>query len=226
MSAWIDALREHPDAVLWLDGPARARAAQPARGRRACGSRPPTASCSRRSCRRPSTSRGSRCADLALDVLPYGSHTTGSDALWAGVPLLTCRGRTFAGRVGASLCHAVQLPELVTESLPDYARASARAVRRPGAARALPRSTWKRGAGRCRSSTPRRSRRVRTDAGERRERRTGARQRAVARRTNGVPARSAVPEERRRRTRPSAQRGRAPLRALRRYARRSISSML
>jgi predicted O-linked N-acetylglucosamine transferase (SPINDLY family) len=45
-----------------------------------------------------------QCADLALDVLPYGSHTTGSDALFAGVPLLTCRGTTFAGRVGASLC--------------------------------------------------------------------------------------------------------------------------
>ena len=62
------------------------------------------------------------CADLALDVLPYGSHTTGSDALWAGVPLLTCRGTTFAGRVGASLLAAVELPEFVAESLPDYAR--------------------------------------------------------------------------------------------------------
>jgi predicted O-linked N-acetylglucosamine transferase (SPINDLY family) len=62
-----------------------------------------------------------RCADLALDVLPYGSHTTGSDALWAGVPLLTCCGRTFAGRVGASLCHAVELPDLVTDTLDAYA---------------------------------------------------------------------------------------------------------
>jgi predicted O-linked N-acetylglucosamine transferase (SPINDLY family) len=62
-----------------------------------------------------------RCADLALDVLPYGSHTTGSDALWAGVPLLTCRGTTFAGRVGASLCHATGLDDLVAGSLPAYA---------------------------------------------------------------------------------------------------------
>jgi predicted O-linked N-acetylglucosamine transferase (SPINDLY family) len=61
-----------------------------------------------------------RCADLALDVLPYGSHTTGSDALFAGVPLLTCRGTTFAGRVGASLCRAVELDELVTESVDEY----------------------------------------------------------------------------------------------------------
>ena len=62
-----------------------------------------------------------QCADLALDVLPYGSHTTGSDALFAGVPLLTCRGATFAGRVGASLCQAVELSDLVCESLDEYA---------------------------------------------------------------------------------------------------------
>ncbi len=60
------------------------------------------------------------CADLALDTLPYGSHTTGVDALWAGVPLLTCRGETFAGRVGASLLKAVELDELVTEDLDQY----------------------------------------------------------------------------------------------------------
>ena len=54
-------------------------------------------------------------------MLPYGSHTTGSDALFAGVPLLTCRGATFAGRVGASLCEAVELPELVCESPEAYA---------------------------------------------------------------------------------------------------------
>ena len=61
-----------------------------------------------------------RVADLALDVLPVGSHTSGSDALWAGVPLLSCRGTTFAGRVGASLLHGVGLDELVTESPAAY----------------------------------------------------------------------------------------------------------
>jgi protein O-GlcNAc transferase len=59
-------------------------------------------------------------ADLALDVLPYGSHTTGVDALWAGVPMLTCRGDTFAGRVGASLLQAAGLDELVTGDLDAY----------------------------------------------------------------------------------------------------------
>jgi predicted O-linked N-acetylglucosamine transferase (SPINDLY family) len=61
-----------------------------------------------------------RCADLALDTMPVGSHTTGADALWGGVPLLTCRGDTLASRVGASLLVAADLPELITESLEGY----------------------------------------------------------------------------------------------------------
>jgi predicted O-linked N-acetylglucosamine transferase (SPINDLY family) len=61
-----------------------------------------------------------RAADLFLDTLPYGAHTTASDALWTGLPVLTCKGATFAGRVGASLLHAAGLPELVTESLDAY----------------------------------------------------------------------------------------------------------
>ena len=61
-----------------------------------------------------------READLFLDLLPCGGHTTASDALWAGVPLLTCYGHTFAGRVAASLLHAVGMPELVTQSLEEY----------------------------------------------------------------------------------------------------------
>jgi protein O-GlcNAc transferase len=62
-----------------------------------------------------------RLADLFLDTLPYNAHTTCSDALWAGLPVLTCRGDSFPGRVAASLLHAVGLPELVTSSLADYA---------------------------------------------------------------------------------------------------------
>jgi protein O-GlcNAc transferase len=61
-----------------------------------------------------------RLADLFLDTLPYNAHTTASDALWAELPLVTCRGESFAGRVAASLLHAVGLPELVTDSLEDY----------------------------------------------------------------------------------------------------------
>jgi hypothetical protein len=61
-----------------------------------------------------------RLADLFLDTLPCNAHTTASDALWARLPLVTCRGDTFAGRVAASLLHAAGLPELITESLSDY----------------------------------------------------------------------------------------------------------
>ena len=61
-----------------------------------------------------------RQADLFLDTLPYNAHTTASDALWVGLPLVTCTGRTFASRVAASLLHAVGLPELVTHSIADY----------------------------------------------------------------------------------------------------------
>ncbi len=68
-------------------------------------------------------------ADLFLDGLPYGAHTTASDALWAGLPLITCRGSAFAGRVAASLLRAVELPELVTENLGDYEMLALRLAR-------------------------------------------------------------------------------------------------
>jgi predicted O-linked N-acetylglucosamine transferase (SPINDLY family) len=59
-------------------------------------------------------------ADLFLDSLPYNAHTTASDALWAGLPLLTCVGSTFPGRVAASVLEAAGMPELITRSLAAY----------------------------------------------------------------------------------------------------------
>ena len=61
-----------------------------------------------------------RLADLFLDTLPCNAHTTASDALWAGLPVLTREGTSFAGRVAASLLYAVGLPELVTHSTEEY----------------------------------------------------------------------------------------------------------
>jgi predicted O-linked N-acetylglucosamine transferase (SPINDLY family) len=61
-----------------------------------------------------------RLADIFLDTLPYNAHATASDALWAGLPVVTCMGHTFPGRVAASLLYAIGLPELVTSSLADY----------------------------------------------------------------------------------------------------------
>jgi predicted O-linked N-acetylglucosamine transferase (SPINDLY family) len=63
-----------------------------------------------------------RLADLFLDTLPYNAHTTASDALWTGLPVLTCIGETFAGRVAASLLNAIGLPELITTTSEDYER--------------------------------------------------------------------------------------------------------
>ena len=61
-----------------------------------------------------------KMADLFLDTLPYNAHTTASDALWAGVPVLTLLGNTFPGRVAASLLNAVGLPELITHTSHEY----------------------------------------------------------------------------------------------------------
>jgi predicted O-linked N-acetylglucosamine transferase (SPINDLY family) len=61
-----------------------------------------------------------RSMDLFLDTLPYNAGTTASDALWAGLPVLTCAGDSFAGRVAASLLQAIELPELVTTSANAY----------------------------------------------------------------------------------------------------------
>jgi predicted O-linked N-acetylglucosamine transferase (SPINDLY family) len=61
-----------------------------------------------------------KLADLFLDTLPCNAHTTASDALWVGLPVLTCRGTTFAGRVAASLLSAVGMTELIASSLDEY----------------------------------------------------------------------------------------------------------
>ena len=61
-----------------------------------------------------------RQADLFLDTLPYNAHTTSSDALWAGLPVLTLMGESFASRVAASLLNAMDLPELITNTQEEY----------------------------------------------------------------------------------------------------------
>jgi predicted O-linked N-acetylglucosamine transferase (SPINDLY family) len=72
-------------------------------------------------------------ADLFLDTLPYNAHTTASDALTMGVPVLTSPGETFAGRVAASLLHAVDLPELIAPSLAEYESLALTLAREPDA---------------------------------------------------------------------------------------------
>ena len=61
-----------------------------------------------------------KLADLFIDTLPCNAHTTASDALWAGLPVLTCMGESFASRVAASLLNAIEMPELITNSIQEY----------------------------------------------------------------------------------------------------------
>jgi predicted O-linked N-acetylglucosamine transferase (SPINDLY family) len=72
-------------------------------------------------------------ADLYLDTYPCNGHTTASDALWAGVPALTCAGETFASRVAGSLLHAVGLPDMITTSLTEYEALALGLARDPAA---------------------------------------------------------------------------------------------
>ena len=76
-------------------------------------------------------------ADLFLDNLPCNAHTTASDALWAGLPVITCRGDSFSGRVAASLLTAIGLPELVTENAADYEALALELARNPERLRAI-----------------------------------------------------------------------------------------
>jgi protein O-GlcNAc transferase len=70
-----------------------------------------------------------RAADLFLDTLPYNAHTTANDALYSGLPVLTCVGETFASRVAGSQLRAIGLPELITHSLADYEAMALRLAR-------------------------------------------------------------------------------------------------
>ena len=83
-----------------------------------------------------------RLADLFLDTLPYNAHTTASEALWAGLPLITCLGSNFAGRVGGSLLHAIGLPDLVTRSLDEYEALARKLATDPRALGAIKSRLW------------------------------------------------------------------------------------
>jgi predicted O-linked N-acetylglucosamine transferase (SPINDLY family) len=76
-------------------------------------------------------------ADLFLDTLPFNAGTTASDALWAGLPVLTCAGQAFAARMAGSLLNAVGLPELITHSLEEYESKALELAREPAKLAAL-----------------------------------------------------------------------------------------
>ncbi|SRR5579871_164868 len=129
LDCWLELLRAVPRSVLWLfaDNRTAAAALGHAVASRGLAERvvfaprlPPEAH-----------RRRQACADLVLDVLPCGGHTTTSDALAAGVPVLTCAGSTFAGRVAASILTSAGLPELVADSPAHYQALAAALAREP-----------------------------------------------------------------------------------------------
>jgi predicted O-linked N-acetylglucosamine transferase (SPINDLY family) len=116
---WMRLLAGTPGSVLWLLAPGAAAASNLRRSAAQRGIDPARLVFAPRLARAEHLAR-QRLADLFLDTLPYNAHTTATDSIWAGVPVLTCIGTTFAGRVAASLLGAVGLPELVSDSLADY----------------------------------------------------------------------------------------------------------
>jgi predicted O-linked N-acetylglucosamine transferase (SPINDLY family) len=137
-ACWMEILTAVPDGVLWLlcdsDATARNLRAEAAKA----GIDPERLVVAKRLPKAEHLARH-RLADLFLDTRLCNAHTTAADALWAGLPVLTCRGSSFASRVGASLLYAVGLPELVTRDLVAYrdlAIALARDEARLGALRA------------------------------------------------------------------------------------------
>jgi predicted O-linked N-acetylglucosamine transferase (SPINDLY family) len=117
--SWMRILRQVPDSVLWMvaDSDAtRANLVREAEARGIAGSRLLFAG---RVAPADYLARF-RLADLFLDTNPFNGGTTASDALWAGLPVLTWSGQTFCSRMAGSLLNAVGLPELVTHTLEDY----------------------------------------------------------------------------------------------------------
>jgi protein O-GlcNAc transferase len=118
--AWTRILRRVPESVLWLPKMHDA-AMENLRGELAVrGLDPARLIFAPRLERIEDHLARHRSADLFLDTLPYGAHSTALDALWAGLPIVTCVGAALASRVGSSLLKAVGLPELITTNLDEY----------------------------------------------------------------------------------------------------------
>jgi len=114
---WMRVLDAVPGSVLWLLAGAGERTLRDAAAAQGID---PNRLMFAPHARKPSHLARHRLADLFLDTQHVNAHTTASDALWAGLPVLTCMGDTFPGRVAGSLLRAAGLPELVTASLAEY----------------------------------------------------------------------------------------------------------
>lgn len=117
---WCRLLREVPDSVLWLSGRNPIATANLKREAAARGVDPERLVVAATSWAEERHLARMQCADLFLDTSPYNAHSTCSEALWMGLPVLTCTGETFASRVAGSMLTTIGVPELITYSLDDY----------------------------------------------------------------------------------------------------------
>jgi predicted O-linked N-acetylglucosamine transferase (SPINDLY family) len=119
-AAWMRILAAVPNSVLWLRSDSELAIENLGREAAKCGVNPQRLLIAPRLESFEAHLARYRSADLFLDTFPYGAHTTASDALWAGLPVLTRAGEAFASRVGASLLKAVGIPDLVVETAEQY----------------------------------------------------------------------------------------------------------
>lgn len=127
---WSRLLLAVPGSVLWLVGDNAVVEANLRREALARGLEPARLVFARRMAYPQHLAR-LRLVDLCLDTLPYNGGATSSDVLWAGVPMVTCAGRSFAARMSGSLLRTLGLPELVTHSLQDYELTALELARAP-----------------------------------------------------------------------------------------------
>lgn len=145
VALWMRLLEKHSDTVLWLHTGAAGLAGANANLRdvaKQAGVDP------NRLIFAPSVSPAAhltrlQIGDLFLDNWPCNAHTTASDALWAGVPVLTCKGRSFASRVAASLLHTLGLRELITSNLEEYEQQALYLLTDPSALTKLRKRLWR-----------------------------------------------------------------------------------
>ena len=135
-ASWMRILQAVDGAVLWLQGNATIGAQLRAEAARA-GVDPHRLIFAARVAERSEHLARQAHADLFLDVFPYNAHSTARDALWAGVPVLTRRGQSFASRVAASLVSAAGLSELITTDLSQYENLAIRLASDPAQLAAL-----------------------------------------------------------------------------------------
>jgi len=133
---WMRLLAAVPHSVLWLKQPAADARANLEREAAARGVDPARLVYAENVPLEIHLARHAN-AGLFLDTLPYNAHATAADALGAGLPVLTCKGQAFAGRVAASLLEAAGLPELVTQSLETYETRALELARDPAKLKAI-----------------------------------------------------------------------------------------